>query len=404
MPAGDSIDRSADAGLRRATLAVYAVFFGSGFTFSSWASRIPQVRDGLHLSPASLGLLLLSIAAGSVVSLPLAGLVVARLGAARTIVATAFMAAAGLAIAAIGYRIGVAPVVAGLFLLGAGNGTWDVAMNVEGAFVEQRLARSIMPRFHAGFSVGTVAGALLGAGMVAAGVSVTVHLLIVAALVASTVPWAVRWFLTVTAPAHHEEAQRGHPLAAWTEPRTLLLGLFVFCMAFIEGTGNDWLGVAVIDGYDASPAVGSLTLGIFLGAMTTGRWFGPALLDRLGRLATVRICGALACAGLLLVVFAGSLPLALAGAVLWGLGGALGFPVGMSAAADDSRHAAGRLGVVTSIGYTAFLAGPPLVGLLGNHVGTLHSLLAVAGIASVGVILSGVVNPPRAGSSAEAAG
>jgi MFS family permease len=135
--------------------------------------------------------------------------------------------------------------------------------------------------------------------------------------------------------------------------------------------------------------------------MTTGRWFGPALIDRLGRLATVRTCGVLACAGLLLVVVAGSLPLAMVGAVLWGLGSALGFPVGMSAAADDSRHAAGRLSVVTSIGYTAFLAGPPLVGLLGNHVGTLDSLLAVAGIASVGVLVSGVVDPPRAAPPAD---
>ena len=395
MPPVDSIDRSAEVGLRHATLAVYAVFIGSGFIFSSWASRIPQVRDGLHLSPASLGFLLLAIAAGSVVSLPLAGMVVARLGAARTIVVTAFVAAGGLAITAIGYQVGVAPVVVGLFLLGAGNGTWDVAMNVEGAFVEQRLGRSIMPRFHAGFSIGTVTGALLGAAMVAVGVSVTVHLLIVAALVASTVPWTVRWFLTVTAPVHHDHAPRAHPLAAWMEPRTLLLGLFVFCMAFIEGTGNDWLGVAVIDGYDASPAVASLTLGIFLGAMTIGRWFGPAVLDRLGRLATVRLCGLLACAGVLIVVFGGSLPLAMAGAVLWGLGGALGFPVGMSAAADDPGHAAGRLSVVTSLGYTAFLAGPPLVGLLGNHVGTLDSLLAVAVIASVGMLVSSVVNPPR---------
>ena len=88
MPRADSIDRSAEVGLRHATLAVYAVFIGSGFIFSSWASRIPQVRDGLHLSPASLGFLLLAIAAGSVVSLPLAGMVVARLGAARTIVVT----------------------------------------------------------------------------------------------------------------------------------------------------------------------------------------------------------------------------------------------------------------------------------------------------------------------------
>ena len=151
------------AGVRRAVRAVYFVFFGAGFAFASWASRIPQVRDGLHLDPGSLGLLLLSIAAGSVLALPLAGIVVSRLGAARTIELMAIVSATGIAIAAIGYRVGVAPVVVGLFLFGAGNGTWDVAMNVEGTFVEQALGRVILSRFHAGFSIGTVAGALLGA-------------------------------------------------------------------------------------------------------------------------------------------------------------------------------------------------------------------------------------------------
>jgi fucose permease len=384
---------AAAAGVRRAVRAVYAVFFGAGFMFASWASRIPQVRDGLHLDPGSLGLLLLSIAAGSVLALPLAGIVVSRLGAARTITLMAIVSAVGLATAALGYRSGVPPVVVGLFLLGVGNGTWDVAMNVEGTFVEQRLGRSILSRFHAGFSVGTVAGALLGALMVVLGVSVTVHLLGVAALIALGGPWAVRGFLTVTAPAHHEEEAPRHPLEAWTEPRTLLLGLFVFCMAFIEGTGNDWLGVAMIDGYDATPAVGSLTLSLFLAAMTAGRWFGPALLDRFGRVVSVRTTALMACGGVLVVVFAGSLPVAMAGAVVWGLGSALGFPVGMSAAADDRRRAAARVSVVTSIGYVAFLAGPPLVGLLGNHVGTLRSLVAVAGLASAGVLLSGIVAP-----------
>ncbi len=402
MVAADSIDATVDAGLRHATLAVYAAFFGSGFAFSSWASRIPQVRDALHLSPASLGLLLLAMAAGSVIALPLAGMVVARLGAAHTITAMAILSACGLAIIAVGVRFGVHPVVVGLFLFGVGNGTWDVAMNVEGAFVEQRLRRSIMPRFHAGFSIGTVTGALLGAGMVLVGVSVTVHLLIVAAVVACAMPWAVRWFLAVSAPAHGDGEPARHPLAAWKEPRTLALGLLVFCVAFIEGTGVDWLGVAVIDGYDASPAAGSLTLGIFLGAMTTARWFGPALLDRFGRVASVRASGLLACAGLLIVAFSGSLPLAIAGAVLWGFGSALGFPVGMSAAADDSRHAAGRLSVVTSLGYTAFLAGPPFIGLLGNHVGTLHALVAVAGLATIAVLMSGLLAP--ATRSPEAAG
>jgi fucose permease len=383
----------AAAGLQRAVRAVYYVFFGAGFAFASWASRIPQVRDGLKLTPGSLGLLLLAIAAGSLVALPLAGTIVARLGAARTITAMAIVMSAGLAITALGFRVGIPPVVVGLFLLGVGNGTWDVAMNVEGTYVEQRLGRSILPRFHAGFSIGTVAGALLGAAMVALGVSVTVHLLFVALVIGAGGPWAVRGFLTATAPAHPDHEPSGHPLEAWMEPRTLLLGLFVFCMAFLEGTGNDWLGVAVIDGYDASPAVGSLTLGIFLAAMTTGRWFGPALLDRFGRLASVRASAVIACGGALLVVLGGSLAVAMAGAVLWGLGSALGFPVGMSAAADESRFAAGRVGVVTSIGYVAFLAGPPFVGLLGDAFGTLHSLTAVAGLAAAALLLSRVLRP-----------
>src|SRR4029079_10954893 len=99
----------------------------------------------------------------------------------------------------------------------------------------------------------------------------------------------------VEAPA--DEGERRSPLKAWTEPRTLLIGLFVFAAAFTEGTGNDWLGVAVIDGYDAAAALGALTFAIFLAAMTLGRWFGPGLIDRHGRVLTVRMFGALALAG-----------------------------------------------------------------------------------------------------------
>src|SRR5215210_7159835 len=181
--------------LRRATTAVYAVFILSGFAFASWASRIPQVRDALELTPRTLGLVLLAIAVGSIVSMPLAGVIVGRLGTARTVAVTAVVAAAGLAAAGLGHQVGVAPVVVGLFALGVGNGTWDVAMNVEGSAVERELRRAIMPRFHAGFSVGTVAGALVGAAMVALGVSATVHLVVVAAIVAVAGPLAVRGFL-----------------------------------------------------------------------------------------------------------------------------------------------------------------------------------------------------------------
>jgi predicted MFS family arabinose efflux permease len=378
--------------VRRATRAVYAVFILSGFAFASWASRIPSIRDALDLSPRTLGLVLLAIAVGSVVSMPLAGVVVGRLGTARTVAVMALVAAAGLATAGLGYPVGVALVLVGLFALGVGNGTWDVAMNVEGSAVEQELGRAIMPRFHAGFSVGTVAGALIGAGMVAFGVSATVHLVGVAGFVAVAVPLAVRDFLPDVDPPH-EDGERRNPLSAWTEPRTVLIGLFVFAAAFTEGTGNDWLGVAMIDGYGAAAALGALTFAIFLSAMTLGRWFGPGLIDRHGRVLTVRIFAVLALVGLALVVWGSALPVAMAGAALWGLGTALGFPVGMSAAGDDPAHAPARVSVVATIGYIAFLAGPPLIGFLGEHTGTLHALTVTAGLVALGLMISGVLRP-----------
>jgi MFS family permease len=164
-------------------------------------------------------------------------------------------------------------------------------------------------------------------------------------------------------------------------------------MAFTEGTGNDWLAVATIDGYGAPPVLGPLTFALFLAAMTLGRWFGPALIDRRGRVVMVRASALVALVGLLLMVFGQVLPVAMAGATLWGLGTALGFPVGMSAAADEPRLAAGRVSVVATIAYTAFLAGPPLVGFLGDQVGVLRALLVAAGLLAVATMISGVTKP-----------
>jgi MFS family permease len=378
----------------RAKRATAAAFIGSGFAFASWAARIPQVRDRLDLSSAELGLVLLAIAGGSVVALPLAGPVVTRLGSRRTVAAMAVLFAVALAVAALGHLAGVWPLVAGLFLLGLANGSWDVAMNVQGARVEQELGRSIMSRFHAGWSCGTVAGALIGAAMVALDVPVAVHLTVVAVLVGAAVPVAVQRFLP-DGPHHAEPGSGGAraSLAAWRESRTLLVGIFVLAFAFAEGAANDWISVALIDGYDASPAVGALGFAVFLAAMTTARWFGPPLLDRYGRVPVLRLCAAVATAGLLMYVFGPGVPLALFGGLLWGLGTSLGFPVGMSAASDDPARAAARVSVVASIGYCAFLAGPPLIGFLGEHVTVLRALVVVAGLLALAAVLTPALRP-----------
>jgi MFS family permease len=173
----------------------------------------------------------------------------------------------------------------------------------------------------------------------------------------------------------------------------VLIGVFTLCMAFTEGPGNDWLAVATIDGYQAAPAIGSFAFALFVAAMTAGRWFGPAFIERYGRVPVLRASALSAILGLTMAVFGGSLPIALAGAAFWGLGAALGFPTGMSAAADDPTRAAGRVSVVASIGYLAFLAGPPLIGFLGDRVGVLRALTVAAALLAVAIVTAGACRP-----------
>ena len=175
----------------------------------------------------------------------------------------------------------------------------------------------------------------------------------------------------------------------------MLIGLFVLAFTFAEGTGNDWTSVAFIDGYGTSAAIGTLGFAAFLGAMTVGRWFGPAMLDRYGRVVVVRALALLGVVGVVLLVVGGSTPLGFAGSLLWGLGVSLGFPVGMSAAADDPTMAAARVSVVASVGYCAFLAGPPLVGLLGHQVGVLNAFTSVAALLGAAFLLAGNVRTTR---------
>ena len=362
--------------------AVMISFALNGFAFASWVSRIPETRHELDLSNGALGLLLLAAATGSVLTLPTTGALINRWGAALVVRAASLVGLLGLAVAALGASVftDVATTAIGLFFYGVGIGSWDVAMNVEGAAVERRLGRTIMPRFHAGFSLGTVVGAAVGAVTVALGMPMQAHLLLVVAVVLGVVQATTGGFL----PRGEEvEPEEGAPVRhaawrAWLEPRTLMIGGMVFALAVTEGTANDWLAVALIDGYGVERWVGVVGFGLFVSSMTAGRIWGTVLLDRYGRVLVLWSTMFAAFVGVLLIVYGGNPTLVIAGIVLWGVGASLGFPVGMSAAADEEENAPARVSVVSTIAYNAFLAGPPLLGFLGDEVGTLHALLAVA--------------------------
>ena len=380
--------------IRRARTAVAVAFFVNGLCFASWISRTPAVRDTLGLSSAQLGLLLLCVSVGSIAGLPLSGPIVHRLGARFAVLGgslTVGVGLIGLGIALVLVSVPVA--VPGLVLVGLGIGTWDVAMNVEGADVERRLGRPLMPRLHAGFSLGTVAGAGIGAAAAATGVPLPVQVFVVAVVAPVAMAVATRFFVLERAELEAGEPRRSNVLTAWREPRTLLVGVMVLGFAFTEGSANDWMAVAMVDGYGTGETVGALGFGVFVTAMTLGRLAGTHALDRFGRVPVLRATAALGLAGLLLVLLGGSWQVAMAGAVLWGFGAALGFPVGMSAAADDPARAAVRVSVVSSIGYTAFLAGPPLIGLLAEHDGILAALFVVVGALVLGLLASGATRP-----------
>src|SRR5690242_19265088 len=224
--AGPRSALAGDVRFRAARNDVYVVFFGNGFLFASWASRIPQVRAELGVTPGVLGLILLCLAVGAGIGTSLSGLVSSRLGEIRTVSVMAVAAAAGMALAAVGVLLGTPAVAAGLVVFGFGSGTWDVAMNVQGAAIERVLGQAILPRFHAGWSIGTVAGAGIGAVMVALGVPVTAHLLAVTVVVAAVVPVAARSFLPGThAPAPGGRSARRRQLASWTDARSCMLCL-----------------------------------------------------------------------------------------------------------------------------------------------------------------------------------
>ncbi|CCH80103.1 putative integral membrane protein [Nostocoides japonicum T1-X7] len=392
-----------EARLRAAHRSVLVVFALAGIAFAAWASRIADAKHALHLTPGQLGAVLLATSAGSLIALPSAGRIVGRVGVATTIRIGLSMSLVGLTVVGIGVSVASVPLVAagGLFVVGSGIGIWDVSMNLEGATVERLLGRTTMPLYHASFSGGTVASAFVGALMSWRHVSVLLHLVAVAVLVLAVGVWQLRDFLpreleSEEADTDAESVASGErPRSAWLEPRTLLVGLVVLAAAFTEGTANDWLSVAFVDGHDLPTWAGVLAFAVFLSAMTVGRIVGTSILDRHGRVPVVRATFVLAVVGSLMVVF-GPAWLAYAGAAVWGVGASLGFPVGMSASADDPKRAAARMSTVATIGYAAFIAGPPLLGFLGDHFGVLRALLAVTVLIAVALLVVPAVAPlPR---------
>ena len=386
-----------DVNLGRWRLSIFALFLANGFTMATWASRIPAVASSLDLRVVELGAIVTAIPLGAIIGLIVSSHLLHALGEKRTaVIAQSIMC---IAIAAIGVTatvLGSIPLAAvGLFLYGVGISTTNIVINLEAASIDRLSAKTRMPMFHATWSIGAVAGAGIGALLIRAEVPISIHFTVVAIAVLVVSLIVIPQFPVIdhdTATA--EKPGFGERMRVWLEPRTLLIGIIVLAAAFTEGTANTWLSVAMVKGRDWEPAAGAALLTVFTASMMFARFGAGHAVDRFGRVAVLRFAFASAGSGILLVALVDSPVAIIGGVILWGLGASVGYPLGMSAVSDEPRNAAARVSAAATVATVAGLAGPSIIGGLGEVLGLPLAFVAIAALVLAGLTIAGAARPP----------
>ncbi|MFJ3319399.1 MFS transporter [Curtobacterium sp. NPDC086286] len=375
--------------IERHRAALFATSTMTGFGIASWITRTPAIRDALGASIEAMGIVILGLSIGSMIGILGAGVLVRRLGTRPLIVLGGVLPVVGMLLVALSAPAQLAAGVwGGLFLIGFGSGVAEIGLNVEAAAVERRIGRPVVPLLHACFSLGTVLGGVAGIAVTAARTPVLTHLLGATVVMAALAAFAAVNLRPVprAAPEASSAAAPAPRLRAVLTVQVLLIAVITLAMAFAEGAASDWLPLLMTTDHGAPEAVGSLVFTGFALAMFVGRTAGTPLVARFGRAPVVRVCAAVGTVGVLLVVVSPSPVLTAAAAGVWGLGIALGFPLAISAAGDHPTDGDRRVSVVATAGYIAFLAGPPALGFLGEHLGLQAAMLVPAGLLVVALL------------------
>jgi len=384
---------------RAITVAMAIFFFSFGFQSAIWVVRIPEVRELVHVNTAILGILFLVGALGAMSSLMAAPLVIARWST-RAGVWSGFVFYALGSIGAAWALVTGNPILLGIsnFVSGIGAGLADVSVNVESAELEKRAGRALLPQLHGSFSFGTLAGALMGFVTISTHFPLPLQNVVIAVLFLLILVFCYRYIPRGTGQTRGEHAQAeptpaGERRRNWKNPRLVLLGLAIFGGSVAEGGANDWLALAMVDDYRIPGEIAAITFAVLVGAMTVARLAGGKLVDKFGRVATLRSFAIVGLIGVLLVILGAPVAwVAWVGAALWGFGVALVFPVIISASADGPNSSS-RVAVVTAFGYSAFLVAPPLLGFIAQTIGLLNMFWVFIGLLGLLFIASGASRP-----------
>lgn len=365
--------------------AVAAAFTFNGLLFGVWASRIPAFKEGFEIAPGTLGLLLLALAGGAIVSFPVAGALSERKGADRLSVLCALGYAPALILLALAPNVVL--LAAALFVFGMFHGSMDVAMNGWGAQVETRLKRNTMSIFHALFSLGAGLGAASGYGAIQLGFSPLAHFSVVALIAGCLSIYAMQMAVSKRSPTGVASAST--PTLAMPSGTLILVGLTAFSVSMGEGAIADWSAVFLRAVTTATEAQAALGYAAFSTTMVLTRLSGGLLVERFGAVRTTQFSGLIAFSGLITANMASSLWVVLVGFALVGIGYAVVMPLVFSRAAQDPHMRPGpAIASVATLGYGGMLLGPAVVGFIAQISSLQVSFAGLAIMALVPVFLA----------------
>ena len=390
------------SGLRTPRRAVAAMFILNGALYGIWASRVPAIAQIHQLSEGVLGLLLLSMCAGAIISFPLAGALSDKYGSALMTKRMAF--AYGATLVALAMAPSVWLLALSLFLFGATHGSMDVTMNAWAGEVERELGRPVMSSFHAMWSLGTGLGAASGYVAVNLGAEPSTHFLIGASIsLALTLPMGlIPWQSPSTTKPKDTEGNGKKKPALFAIPKgaLALVGIIGFCSALGEGAMADWSAIFLVQVAEVDEGVAALGFATFSAVMVMMRLAGDRVIAKLGAIRAARASSFAAVSGTLLAITVGNLPASLIGFALMGFGYALIFPLIFSRAANDDHLSPGAaIAAVATFGYGGGLLGPVAIGFLADIFFIRWAFLVLTILALVIALLAHHLAPPDAKSA-----
>ncbi|WP_343704373.1 MFS transporter [Chitinophaga sp.] len=368
---------------RRARIAITFFFFISGFGFSTWASRIPDIQHRLQLNEAQLGSVLFALPLGLMFTMPVTGLLLQRFSS--SVIMFAGSLAFNAMLSCLGFAGEVWQLVGGLFLFGASRNLLNISMNAQSVGVQALYNRSIITTFHGIWSVAGFSGAAVGGVMVYFQVTPAIHFMVTGILL------VILGFFAYPGVLHQPPASTGKRRLAWPDRHLMKYGLICFAVMSCEGTMYDWSGIYFQKAVQASKEVVTAGFVAYMMAMAASRFSGDKLVNRLGVVTMIKYSGVLVFSGLMLAAL---LPYPLTtglGFMMTGVGVSCVVPLVFSMAGKSATMANGpAIAAVSTVGYLGFLLVPPMIGFLAEAAGLrwAFGLMAFFGLAITCLVLT----------------